>query len=125
MGYRVLIVDDSKLARMSVGKALDALHPDWVRAEAANAADAAALLKDVDLVLLDFNMPGQDGLEFADELRGQHPDMPVAIISANHQVEIVNRAREVGATFLPKPLTAQALGAFLEDAIHRLQANGR
>ena len=122
MSYRVLIVDDSKLARMSVGKALDALHPDWVRVEAANADDAVALLKDVDLVLLDFNMPGKDGLEFAGELRGQYPDMPVAIISANHQLEIVNRTGEVGATFLPKPLTEQALSAFLEDAGHRLES---
>ncbi len=124
MGYRVLIVDDSKLARMSVGKALDALHPDWVRVEAATAEDAAALLDEVDLVLLDFNMPGKDGLEFAAELRGLHPDMPVAIISANHQVEIVNRAGAVGAAFLPKPLTAQALAGFLDDAAERLKAAG-
>ena len=125
MSYRVLIVDDSKLARMSVGKALDALHPDWVRVEAANADDAVALLKDVDLVLLDFNMPGKDGLEFAGELRGQYPDMPVAIISANHQVEIINRAAAAGAAFLPKPLTAQALGAFLDDAVGALKSAGR
>jgi DNA-binding NarL/FixJ family response regulator len=118
-------VDDSKLARMSAGKTLDALHPDWVRVEAANADEAAALAGSVDLVLLDFNMPGRNGLEFAAELRAAHPAMPVAIISANHQLEVVNRAAEVGASFLPKPLTAQALGPFLDEAVHRLKSASR
>ena len=43
MGYRVLVVDDSKLARMAVAKALTTLHPDWTRMEAANADEALAL----------------------------------------------------------------------------------
>ena len=43
MGYRVLVVDDSKLARMAVAKALATLHPDWTRIEAANADEALAL----------------------------------------------------------------------------------
>ena len=46
--------------------------------------------------------------------------MPLAVISANHQVEVVTRAREVGATFLQKPLTEKALGDFLADAVQRL-----
>ena len=37
------------------------------------------------------------------------PGMPLAVISANHQVEVVTRAREVGATFLHKPLTEKAM----------------
>ena len=45
MGYRILVVDDSKLARMAVAKALNALHPDWTRVEAANADEALALMQ--------------------------------------------------------------------------------
>ena len=44
MTYKVLIVDDSKLARMSVIKALSALMPDWTRVEAANADEALAVM---------------------------------------------------------------------------------
>ncbi len=122
MSYKVLIVDDSKLARMSVAKLLNGLKPDWTRLEAANADDALKVLADSqpDLVLLDFNMPGRDGLDIAGELRRRYPGMPVAVISANIQVEIVNRATDAGATFLPKPLTEQALAAFLSDAEQRL-----
>src|ERR1700744_2416396 len=104
MSYKVLIVDDSKLARMAIVKALRALHPDWTHVEAANADDAAAVAKQtaIDVTLLDYNMPGRDGLVFATELREIRPTMPVAIISANHQKEIVSSAHAVGAAFLPK-----------------------
>ena len=127
MKYRVLVVDDSKLARMAVAKALNALHADWARLEAANADEALDLAKtdSFDLAILDFNMPGRDGLVLAAELLALKPGMPLAVISANHQVEVVTRAREVGATFLQKPLTEKALAEFLADATKRLAAVGR
>ena len=127
MAYRVLIVDDSKLARMSVAKALSALRPDWTRVEATNADEALALAgqSPVDVALLDFNMPGRDGLVLAAELRALYPDMPCAVVSANVQQEVVNRAREVGAQFLPKPITEAALKSFLADAEARLASASR
>ena len=123
MKYRIMVVDDSKLARMAVAKALSALQPDWTRIEAANADEAMALAKTdaFDLAILDFNMPGRDGLQLAAELLALKPGLPLAVISANHQVEVVTRAREVGATFLQKPLTEKAMGDFLADATKRLE----
>jgi CheY-like chemotaxis protein len=122
MQYKVLIVDDSKLARMSVAKVLRALVPDWSRVEAANAEEALALVasEHPDIALLDFNMPGQDGLALAAQLRSLHPGMPIAVVSANIQTEIVNRAQSAGAEFLAKPLTEQAMIGFLEKARHQL-----
>jgi DNA-binding NarL/FixJ family response regulator len=123
MPYKLLIVDDSKLARMSAAKALSALYPDWSRIEAANADEALSLAKQTsfDVALLDFNMPGRDGLELATELLALHPSTPLAVVSANHQEEIVGRARAIGAVFLMKPLNEQALGAFLQEAVRRLE----
>jgi len=123
MPYRLLIVDDSKLARMSAAKALNALYPDWSRVEATNADEALSLAKHTsfDVALLDFNMPGRDGLELAAELLALHPSTPLALVSANHQEEIVARAREIGAVFLTKPLNEHAFGAFLQDAVRRLE----
>ena len=122
MGYRVLVVDDSKLARMAVAKALTAIHPDWTRIEAANADEAIGLAKagSFDMAIIDYNMPGRDGLQLAAEILVLKPGMPLAVISANHQVEVVTRAREVGAMFLQKPLTEKALGDFASDATRRL-----
>jgi DNA-binding response OmpR family regulator len=123
MPYKLLIVDDSKLARMSAAKALNTLYPDWGRLEASNAEEALSLAKQTsfDVALLDFNMPGRDGLQLAVELLALHPSTPLAVVSANHQEEIVGRAREIGAVFLTKPLNQQALGAFLQDAVRRLE----
>jgi CheY-like chemotaxis protein len=127
MPYKVLIVDDSKLARMMIGKLVRTLHPDWTQIEAVNTEEALATVKTtaIDITVLDFNMPGRDGLTLAAELREHEPTMPVAVMSANHQTEIVDRSRLTGATFLSKPVTQEALAGFLEDALARLKAAGR
>ena len=124
MTYKIMIVDDSKLARMSVAKVLGVLQPDWVRVEAANADEALLMLEQErpDIAIMDFNMPGRDGLELAAALRGRDPDMPLAVISANIQDEIIERTHQVGAAFLPKPLKEQALADFLSGAQLRLKA---
>jgi DNA-binding NarL/FixJ family response regulator len=118
MPYNLLIVDDSKLARMAVAKALKSRDSEWTRVEAANADEALAALKAgrIDIAMLDFNMPGRDGLSLAAEMRLANPDMPVAIVSANYQQEVVQRAKDIGAAFLPKPLTEDVLLRFLDEA---------
>ncbi len=122
MSYKVLIVDDSKLARMAVAKALSAVHPGWARVEAGNADEALALLaaEAPDIAVLDFNMPGRDGLELAAELRRARPDMPVAVISANHQQEVVDRAHETGTAFLSISRSEAAWTGVLDQALTRL-----
>jgi CheY-like chemotaxis protein len=124
MTTKILIVDDSKLARMSVAKLLAGLRPSWTRLEATNADEAILITgqERPDIVLLDFNMPGRSGLELAAQLRDTYPHVPVAIISANIQIEIVDRTAQAGATFLPKPLTESVLGGFLDHAETRLPA---
>lgn len=126
MNYKVLIVDDSKLARMAAAKALGSCFPDWVRVEAASAADATRVVQQdsPDIALVDYNMPGVDGLALVAELRKLKPAMPIAVISANHQQEIVSRASELHATFLPKPLSEKSLAEFLNAAIKDLGPAG-
>lgn len=112
----VLIVDDSKLARMAVTKLFVHLRPDWTRKEASNAEEALAVLQDFqpDLALLDFNMPGRDGLSLAAELRSLLPQATLAIVSANEQQEVVSGASAVGAEFLTKPINLADLEVLLE-----------
>jgi len=127
MTYKVLVVDDSKLARMAVAKAFNTVEPSWPRVEASNAAEALALAQasGFDIALLDFNMPERDGLHLAADLKAVNPDAVLAVISANHQKEIVDRAHAIGAAFLPKPLTEQALRDFLGNAEAKLKAHKR
>jgi CheY-like chemotaxis protein len=123
MQYKALIVDDSKLARMVMASALRRIRPDWELVEATSAQDAleAISVGSVDLALVDFNMPGTDGLELLAKIRQLHPKMPVALVSANLQDEIISRTRELNAAFVAKPLTDEALGAFLTGAALRLR----
>jgi CheY-like chemotaxis protein len=108
------------------GKAVAALQPDWDRLEAGNANDALAILREqkVDLAMIDFNMPEMDGLTLAAEVRALHPSMPIAVITANIQDEVIARAREVNATFVSKPLTEEALRGFVSGAALRLRTSG-
>ena len=109
-----------------MGKAVAALQPEWTRLEASNAEEALAVLdsQPVDIVILDFNMPGKNGLELAEELRGRYPNMPIALATANVQDEIIGRARAAGATFVPKPINEDALRGFVSGAALRLRQAG-
>ncbi|AWB24660.1 response regulator [Methylobacterium currus] len=126
MPVTVLVVDDSKLARAVAARLLRQARPDWAVREAANADEAATIVaaEPVDVALLDFNMPGRDGLALAEQLRAERPGMPIAVISANIQDEVIARARELEATFLAKPLTGEALAGFLSGAALRLRRGG-
>ncbi len=120
----VLVVDDSKLDRIVTAKVIGALQPQWERVEASNADEALQVLAagKVDVALLDYNMPGRNGLELAAELRALRPEMPIAVVTANVQDEIIARAREINAAFVGKPLTAEGLLGFMSGAALRLRA---
>jgi len=123
MNYKVLVVDDSKLARMVMASAFRRIRPEWTLLETPNADDALGTVSEgaVDIALIDFNMPGTDGLELVAKIRKNHPGMPVAVVSANVQDEIIGRARQLDAGFIAKPLTDEALEAFLSGAALRLK----
>src|SRR5258708_6479456 len=102
MSVKVLVVDDSKLARINAGKALRQLQPDWERVEAGGAEEALAIMagEPADVALIDFNMEGTDGLALSAQLRETYPTMPIALITANIQDEIISRAREINVSFV-------------------------
>jgi len=124
MPVTVLVVDDSKLARIVATKALAELQPDWTRVEAGSAAQALEIMSttEVDVALIDFNMTEKDGLVLAAELRETHPDLPIAIITANIQDEVVARARALDAAFVAKPVTTEGLQGFVSGTALRLRS---
>ena len=124
MTYTVLIVDDSKLARMAAIGALKSLRPQWLAAEVSDSMTAINVAESVKphMAFIDINMQGKDGLTLLEELRGLRPDMPIVVISANSQDEIVARVRSHDAIFMPKPLSRETFGEVLEEAERKIPA---
>lgn len=115
MGERVLIVDDSKVARHGLERCLEAvgLGIDTVR-EAADGAAALAILERerVDLLCTDLAMPGMDGEELLRALRARPGGdrIPVIVIAGVATDSWRERLRPYGvAAVLPKPPEHAAL----------------
>lgn len=105
--YEILIADDHPLFRSALQQALTLDLGDQVHlSEADSIAALEARLaerNDWDLVLLDLNMPGAYGFSGLVLLRGQYPQLPVVMISAQEEAAVIARAREFGASgFIPK-----------------------
>ncbi|MDP3817349.1 response regulator transcription factor ErdR [Pseudomonas sp.] len=112
--YEILIADDHPLFRSALHQALTlGLGPDVRLVEAASIAELEACLAqktDWDLVLLDLNMPGAYGFSGLVLLRGQYPQIPVVMVSAQEDQAIVARSREFGASgFIPKSSSLETI----------------
>jgi len=103
---RLIIVDDHPLFRGALHQALSASFAQADIQEAGSLDELTAKLADdseVDLVLLDLNMPGVQGLSGLLFLRAQHPEVPVVIVSASEDPATIRRCIEFGASgFVPK-----------------------
>lgn len=117
---RAIIADDHPMFRAALKQALvETLASDI--AEAASFAQLQDLLQthtQVELVLLDLNMPGNRGLSGLTSLRSQYPDVLVVMVSANEQLSVIRQAMAFGASaYIPKsvplPEFQQAINAVL------------
>ena len=126
MTVTVLIVDDSKLARIVAAKNIHALQPEWERIEASNADEALAVLdsRKIEVAVLDYNMPGRNGVELAEELRRRFPAIAVAVATANVQDEVIAGIRAAGAAVVPKPVTEEGIRGFLSGAALKQRVAG-
>lgn len=118
---RLIIADDHPLFRDALRLTVALTLPDAEIVEAGSfqgLRDALETYPDADLVLLDLNMPGMQGLSGLLFLRATFAAVPIAIISGNEEPRIIRQALELGAVgYVPKS-TARAeiraaLAAFL------------
>ena len=96
---RIMLVDDHPLVRDGLRARLEAMAHLRVVAEAGNADDALlqAAAVPVDLVLMDINMRGTNGIEAAARFRASFPAIAVLILSMHDKLEYVGQAMQAGA----------------------------
>jgi DNA-binding NarL/FixJ family response regulator len=113
--YQVLIADDHPLFRGALREAVNGLFDRIGVAEAGTFEEVVERLEgggELDLILLDLQMPGARGFSGLMYLRAQYPSLPVAIVSANDDPAVIRRCMAFGAAgFLPKTLGVEALRA--------------
>lgn len=102
---KAIIADDHPLFRAALRQTLSATLHGEVR-DAGNFDQLMELLEkepQVELVLMDLNMPGNQGLTGLTAVRNQFPDVQVMIVSANEQLNVIERAMSFGAcAYVPK-----------------------
>jgi DNA-binding NarL/FixJ family response regulator len=104
--YRFIIVDDHPLFRGALSQALSAAFPSAQILEAGSLDELTEQLAkagETDLILLDLSMPGVHGVSGLLYLRAQHPEVPVAIVSASDDAATIRQCLDCGASgFIPK-----------------------
>lgn len=95
----ILIVDDHVLLRHGLMKIIDEYFPSVTYGEAGTAAEAFELVvkDDWDMVLLDINLPGRNGLEVIKELKKISPSLPILVLSMYPEDQFAVRVIKAGA----------------------------
>ncbi|HLP16609.1 MAG TPA: response regulator transcription factor [Bacteroidota bacterium] len=101
----ILIADDHPIVREGMKQIIAKAQDMTIGGEALNGQEALALLDkgSFDALVLDINMPGRDGLEILKDVRRDHPQVPVLILSMYPEDQVAIRALKAGASgFLNK-----------------------
>jgi CheY-like chemotaxis protein len=122
MARYALVVDDTRIAATIIAQALTLLGYQIQVAYSPRAAIESLFKRMPDVILLDINMPGIDGVEVCRYLRRdpRTEKVPIIAMSSEAQEEMVTRMREAGANvFLAKPIDIDTLERALNDILKR------
>ncbi|MBP2313280.1 response regulator [Azospirillum soli] len=118
---RILIADDHPLVRDALRSAVLYSCQAQEIHEAGCLDDAVSTLREkgeLDLVLLDLNMPGMNGLTGLLALRSQFPAIPIAVVSAHEDRKVMLEAVRCGAAgFIPKSTPRDAIAGALRQIL--------
>jgi two-component system, response regulator PdtaR len=120
-GRRVIVAEDESLIRLDIVETLTG-NGYQVVGEASDGAKAIELARELkpDLAVMDIKMPNLDGISAAEVLA--ELKIPVVLLTAFSQKELVERAAEAGAmAYLVKPFTPEELFPAIEIALSRHQ----
>ena len=125
MRTRFLIVDDSELVRRSLRMVLQA-NPDWeICGEAADGVSAVEMFKELrpNIVILDFQMPGINGIETARRMAEIAPAIPVVLFTQHASADLERHALEVGIRSVVSKTNAFPMVGMIESLLESGDGN--
>ncbi|MCV6590725.1 MAG: phosphate regulon transcriptional regulator PhoB [Marinobacterium sp.] len=124
---KVLIVDDEAPIREMIAVALEMAGYECMEAESANQAHALIVDNKPDMVLLDWMMPGTNGIDFARRLRKDEmtSDIPIIMLTAKGEEDSKIKGLEAGVDdYITKPFSPRELVARLKAVLRRTTPKG-
>jgi DNA-binding NarL/FixJ family response regulator len=121
---QILVVDDHPIARKAICALLSAEPDIDVVCDATNGAEAVVQATDLqpDVVVLDINMPGMNGLEAAPRIKKAAPFTEIIFLSLDAELETIRQAFRVGGRAY---VVKSDAGKDLVAAIHSVRARHR
>ena len=121
----ILIVDDESLMRSSLRLLLDGTGRVILECETGSEAIATLKTREIDLVLLDINLPDISGLEVMEWITNIKIPTSVIIVSADDSIDSAIRAMRSGAVeFVRKPNELEEIQCKVDSALHRRRLRG-
>ncbi|MBA4500922.1 response regulator transcription factor [Marinobacterium marinum] len=121
LAQKIIIADDHPLFRAALRQAVTQAVSDVEIVEADSLAavqEAVERHGDADLVLLDIHMPGTHGFSGLVFLRGQHPGVPVVVVSGSEETHVMKRAIDYGASgFIPKSASLEIISEAITSVL--------
>jgi len=121
-GREVLVVEDDPRVRKMLGDALRQMNLLATFAFSAEGADKLLKERDFDVLILDLNLPGMNGIDFLQHIRGRGCDVQVIILTGFGDLEAAKKAIHSDVVeFLSKPCTLGSLETAMSRARQRRQ----
>ena len=118
MSQKVLLVEDDESIAIVIKTALEAEGMSVDRCASISCRDRALLDSKFDALLTDVMLTDGDGIESLADVRADHPDLPIIILSAQNTLDTAVRATDTGAfEYFPKPFDLDELVRAVQQAI--------
>lgn len=120
---KILIIDDDIASCRTLQ--LHFLSQDYAVEMAHNVDDGLTTAAELqpDIIILDIKMPGRSGLEGLPDFKSNHPDTPIIMITAFHDMDSTIEAMQLGASeYIHKPIDIDELDDAVNNALNRSEA---
>ena len=117
---KILLIDDDEWIRDSLSLFFESEGCHITALETAEEGMTELMEQVYDIIIVDYRLPGMDGLEFLKRIREYHPNALKILITAYGSKEVVSEAYKIGVQdFIEKPFTTKAIEESLSDLIEK------